>query len=589
MATAKADVRMSTALETVPENGLVLGRYRPLRPLGSGGSGSVWLARDEKSGLEVALKIVGKEGKAASRAEREAHAAARLRHPHCLRAYGFASDSRHVYIPYEYVSGHTLRHSLRTGELDDEGVVEVAAQVLEALAYAHASGVVHRDVKPSNVLLAEGDEVSARLFDFGLAQLAGAETLTASGDVPGTLAYIPPERLQGDGAGPAADVWAVGVLLWEALAGRHPFWQASPVEMGNQIQAGAPSLGTVRSDLPRPLVAAVDGALAVDPGRRPTAAALARGLREAYRERSERRARPAQLRLGRAGLERVGASALAALASGWISATLPFYPPRWPLLLAGVAAGLTALRPRVGLAFALAVPVFPLGNVAFGLAAVYACAAVAWLILAWPRPRSGLLFAAGPLLGAVGLIGLLPLLLQNVRGWFRRAAYACVGAVLAAVSGAAAVAPVATEESPLVVGSWLWGSATAQAEPGVLALVLGAAAALVPLCLRRGELAIAGLGAGLLASALLAAPNASALGLVATAWLTTAALLLQWRRGGGEASRIPDFDTLTRATRALFVDRVKPVGGPRRPRARAQRGRWPQALAGRRLGHATRR
>ena len=580
---------MSTALQPVPENGLVLGRYRPLRPLGSGGSGSVWLSRDEVSGLDIALKIVGKEGKAASRAEREAHAAARLRHPHCLRAYGFASDSRHVYIPYEYVPGHTLRQSLRAGELDDRSIIEVAAQVLDALAYAHASGVVHRDVKPSNVLLAEGEEVSARLFDFGLAQLADAETLTASGDVPGTLAYIPPERLQGEGAGPPADVWAIGVFLWEALAGRHPFWQASPVEMGNQIQAGAASLESVRPDLPRPVVAAVDHALAVDPGRRPTAAALALTLREAFHERVERRVRPVRLRISLPGAERVGAAALAALACAWVATTLPFFPARWPLLLAALAAAVTMLRPRLGLAFALAVPVFPLGNVALGLAVVYAAAAVAWLVLAWPRPRSGLLFVVGPLLAAVGLIGLLPLALQGVRGWFRRGVYAAAGVLLAAVSGATSVAPVATEESPLQVGSWLWSSTGSHAEVWLLALVLGAGAALLPLCLQRGELAIAGLGAGLLVATLLAAPGVHAFGLVAAAWLTTAALLAQWRRRGGEPSRIPDFGTISRTTRALFADRLKPVGGLRRPRARAKGTRWPQSLAGRRLGHATRR
>lgn len=586
---AKASVRMSTALQTVPENGLVLGRYRPLRPLGSGGSGSVWLARDEESGLDVALKIIAKEGKAASRAEREAHAAARLRHPHCLRAYGFGSDNRHVYIPYEYIPGHTLRHSLRTGELDDEGFVEAAAQVLEALAYAHASGVVHRDVKPSNVLLAEAEEVSVRLFDFGLAQLADAETLTASGDVPGTLAYIPPERLRGEGAGPAADVWAAGVLLWEALAGRHPFWQASPVEMGNQIQAGAPSLRTVRPDLPRALAAAVDGALAVDPARRPTAAALAMALRDAYRKRSDVRARPAQLRFNRSVFERGGAAALAALASGWVASTLPFYPPRWPLLLAALAAAVTALRPRLGLAFALAVPVFPLGNVALGLAVLYGAAALAWLVLAWPRPRSGLLFVLGPLVAAVGAIGMLPLLVMGVTGWFRRGAYACAGALLAAVGGAAAVRPVATEESPLAVGAWLRQSVTAQAELGLLALVLGVAAGLLPICLRRGELAISALGAGVLMASLSAAPEMSGLGLVAAASVTTVVLLAHWRRRGGEPSRIHELGAILQPTAALFLSTLKPVGGPRRPRARMPRMRRPQTLPGRRLGHATRR
>src|SRR6187551_1534883 len=207
--TPKSERRMSSVVEPVQPNGLVLGRYRPLRPLGTGGSGTVWLARDETSGLEVALKIIAKEGRAGPRAEREAEAATRLRHPHCLRAYGLDSDDTHLYIPYEYVPGSTLREALRAGELGDEGAVEAAAQILEALAFAHARGIVHRDVKPSNVLVVDGDELSVLLFDFGLAQLADAETLTAVGDVPGTLAYISPERLHGETAGPPADVWAV--------------------------------------------------------------------------------------------------------------------------------------------------------------------------------------------------------------------------------------------------------------------------------------------------------------------------------------------------------------------------------------------
>ncbi|TMK61588.1 MAG: serine/threonine protein kinase, partial [Actinobacteria bacterium] len=160
-------------LETAPavaRNELVLDRYRPLRPLGTGGSGSVWLARDERTGLEVALKVVTRDGKAGHRAEREAHVAARLRHERCLRAYACGSDSRHVYIAYEYAPGRTLRDALRAGELRDTEAVEAAAQVLEGLAHAHARGVVHRDVKPANVLLADGDGISVRLLDFGLAQ-----------------------------------------------------------------------------------------------------------------------------------------------------------------------------------------------------------------------------------------------------------------------------------------------------------------------------------------------------------------------------------------------------------------------------------
>src|SRR6201997_4427324 len=221
---------MGEAAPELPGIELVLDRYRPLRPLGSGGSGSVWLARDERTGLDVALKIVAREGKSAARAEREAAAGAHLPHHAFLRAYGFARDSQHVYIAYEFVPGRTYREALRDGELPDEAAIEACAQVCDGLAHAHAAGILHRDVKPSNVLLAEGPQVSARVLDFGLARMAEAETLTEQGDVPGTLAYISPERLAGKEATPAADIWAVGVMLWQALAGRHPFWRGSMLE-----------------------------------------------------------------------------------------------------------------------------------------------------------------------------------------------------------------------------------------------------------------------------------------------------------------------------------------------------------------------
>src|SRR5207237_8673616 len=123
----------------------VLGRYRPLRPLGAGGTGSVWLARDEQNGLDVALKIVPREGKAGARAEREAEAASRLRHPSCQRAYGFGHDSQHVYIGHGYTPGRTFREALRAGELDDATAIAAAVQMLEGLAHAHARGIVHRD------------------------------------------------------------------------------------------------------------------------------------------------------------------------------------------------------------------------------------------------------------------------------------------------------------------------------------------------------------------------------------------------------------------------------------------------------------
>ena len=256
---------MAEAQAHATGTGLVLGRYRPLKPLGSGGMGSVWHALDEKRGREVALKIVARTGTAGPRAEREAAAAAQLKHPACIRAYGLARDEGHVYIAYEYVPGHTLRHALENGALDDQAAIEVAAQVLEGLAHAHERGIVHRDVKPSNVLLADGAGISVRLLDFGLALVTEEETLTAAGDVPGTLAYISPERLGGKPAEAAADVWSVGVMLWEALAHRHPFGGGRFLEVAKRIGRGAPSLASARPDLPRPLVDLINQALAVDP------------------------------------------------------------------------------------------------------------------------------------------------------------------------------------------------------------------------------------------------------------------------------------------------------------------------------------
>ena len=309
-AAANPPEAVSSAPQALPRQELVLDRYRPLRPLGSGGSGSVWLARDERTGLEVALKIIPREGKAADRAEREAEAASRLRHERCLRAYGFGSDSGHVYIAYEYVGGRTLREAMRCGELRDGQAVEAAAQILDGLAHAHGRGIIHRDVKPSNVLLAEGDGISVRLLDFGLAQFDEAETLTAVGDVPGTLAYISPERLRGEEACPASDIWGVGILLWEALAGKHPFWGVPLQQMAGTIETGAPPLHAERPDLPKRLLSAIGHALANDPkkaasGRRARQGAAQRARRsppcraESSRRRDPQLARRARTARGR--------------------------------------------------------------------------------------------------------------------------------------------------------------------------------------------------------------------------------------------------------------------------------------------------
>src|SRR5262245_9286505 len=376
--------------------------------------GHVWLARDERSGLDVALKMVPREGKGAVRAEREAKAAAALRHSRCQRIYALARVTGHVYIAYEYVPGRTLREALNTGEIGDHSAVEVAAQLLEALAHAHRRGIVHRDVKPSNVLLAEtGSAIDVRLLDFGLAQMAEFDTLTARGDVPGTLAYVSPERLHGHEATEAADVWAVGVMLWEALAKRHPFRAPTLAATQSAIQEGPEPLENVRPDLPPALHAAVASALVADPARRPSAERLADALRARPGKRKARRVKPQAPRVPASELaaaalrDRVLPGGLAAVTAGWVAATLPFYPAGWPLGLAAVAGLLAALAPRAGMAFALATAVLPFGNVSLGLAVLYTAVAAGWVALMWRDARRGLLFAVGPLLWPLGALGLM--------------------------------------------------------------------------------------------------------------------------------------------------------------------------------------
>ena len=531
---------MSEALAAAaptPSASLVLGRYRPLRPLGSGGSGSVWLARDEQSGMDVALKIVPREGKAASRAEREALAAARLRHERCLRAYAFERDDSHVYIAYEYVPGKTVREAMRAGELDDRSAVEAAAQILDGLAHAHARGIVHRDVKPSNVLLKEGAEVSVRLLDFGLAQMKEEETLTAAGDVPGTLAYIAPERLAGKEATPAADVWGVGVMLWEALAGAHPFWSGSLLDTARAIGAGAPPLVRERPDLPKALLVAVDRALSLDPSRRPSAERLARVLRGAFRERERKPRTELRPLVIPGGVDRLAAPILAALGAGWSATALPFYPAHAALLLAALAAGATAWRPRVGLALALAVPIFPLGNYSLGLALLYGGLALAWLALSWREPRSGLLLAIGPLAAPLGALGLVPLAALGVRSPVRRAAQAGAAVLVAALAAGIRGTPlpfthalpplglgIAGSDSPVAVAGVLGQALLAHPALGLEAAALAAAAALLPLARTRELWGVAGAGAALLAGTVLV-PGVAVWPLVITAWITCVALV----------------------------------------------------------------
>jgi hypothetical protein len=522
---------------TAPE--LVLNRYRPLRPLGSGGSGSVWLARDEKTGLDVALKIVAREGKSAARAEREAKAAAHLRHPACLRAYGFGRDSRHVYIAYEFVPGQTFREALREGGLTEDAAIEACAQICDGLAHAHAAGILHRDIKPSNVLLTDGDHVQARVLDFGLAQMADAESLTEAGDVPGTLAYISPERLAGGDATPAADVWAVGVMLWEALAGRHPFWRGSMLETARAIEAGARPLGELRPDLPKRVLRVVDSSLATNPARRPSARDLADALRGAASFAATPRRGfslpPTRIEPGNAIT-----AVLAGILAGWTAGALPFYPHSWAFLLAVLAAGTTFFRERAGIALALAVPVLPLGNISLGLALLYSALAAGWLLLTWREPRASLLFVLGPLLAPIAALGLLPLATVRMRSAPLRAMTVLLGVLTAALA-----AGIRHASLPLVGGPAPLGLGIAQAgdpldvagslaraaadHPSLLieACALALVAVALPHARARGRWAAAALGAGMIILTVVAVPSAAAVPLLLASWAIAAVTALR--------------------------------------------------------------
>ena len=404
-------VQTATALRTAD---LVLGRYRPLRPLGSGGSGSVWLVRDEDAGRDVALKVVERTGKAGSRAKREVEAATRLRHPRCLRALAFHRDEGHVYVAYEYVRGQNLRESLRAGKVDDATAIEVAAQVLDALAHAHAKGIVHRDVKPANVMVEECEEVSTRLLDFGLARLDELEGLTATGDVPGTLAYVAPgatgrraRRRRGRRVGGGSD--ALGGSRRLASVCRHLARGDSPADRGGRAAAGdGAARPAARSSARRSTrcFRSSPGAAHPPGDSRPTCGQAANFERDRPHSAASRTA----LR------ERAAHALLAAVAAGGATTLLPFFPRGWPLVLAALA-GVAALRsPVAGLAVALAAPVLPLGNLSLGLAVAYGVLAVTWLTLYARDAERSLLPVAAPLLAPFGAIPLLPIALLEARG-----------------------------------------------------------------------------------------------------------------------------------------------------------------------------
>lgn len=261
---------------------VIAGRYRLLSPLGEGGMGTVWRARDEVLHREVAVKEVRAPAglptadveRLYARLEREAWAAARVANRNVVTVYDVATQDGRPWIVMELVRGISLAELLDAeGPLDPRRTAHIGAEVLAALRAAHAAGVLHRDVKPANVLLSNDDRVV--LTDFGIAQVEGSSALTMTGEVIGSPEFLAPERALGRTPGPESDLWSLGVLLYAAVEGNSPFRQNTPLSTLRAI---------VDEELPPPrragpLSPVIEGLLRKDPAQRMSAERAEQDLR----------------------------------------------------------------------------------------------------------------------------------------------------------------------------------------------------------------------------------------------------------------------------------------------------------------------
>lgn len=263
---------------------LVAGRYTLVRPLGRGGSGEVWQARDAVLDRDVAVKVVdvaaGEHG-ATRRFQQEARAAAGLSHPHVVAVYDAGTEGGHAYLVMELLPGPSLADLVRrSGPLDPDRAVGLASQAAAGLEAVHRAGAVHRDVKPGNLVLDEHGRV--KLVDFGIARLAEATgtQLTTTGTVVGSAAYLSPEQARGDTATAASDHYALGCTLMTLLTGEPPFAAEHPVAVLRQhLDDAPPRVRDRRPDVPPWLDQAVDDLLAKDPVRRGAGLAALTGPR----------------------------------------------------------------------------------------------------------------------------------------------------------------------------------------------------------------------------------------------------------------------------------------------------------------------
>jgi serine/threonine protein kinase len=263
-------------VEQIAPLGELGGRYRLRAFLAAGGMGAVWAAEDAMLGRPVAVKLLGEwlagDPVAAERLRREARAAARLVHPNVARVLDLGEQDGRPYLVMELLEGESLTAMIRrSGPLAPAEAARIAGAVADALHAAHQAGVVHRDVKPGNLFLtADGD---VKVLDFGIAAAAWEASLTG-GELIGTAAYLAPERALGREATPAADVYALGVVLYEMLSGRPPFSGEAGLALASaHIHARPVPLRQAAPWVPAPLAVACERALAKDPAERPASAA----------------------------------------------------------------------------------------------------------------------------------------------------------------------------------------------------------------------------------------------------------------------------------------------------------------------------
>ncbi len=265
--------------------GSKLGPYEILAPIGAGGMGEVYRSRDSRLGRDVAVKIIPRESSLDSerirRFEQEARAAGTLSHPNVCAIYDLGTHEGSPFVVMELLEGETLRQILQAGPVPLRKTIGFIAQAAEGLAAAHAKGIVHRDLKPENLFVTKDGRV--KVLDFGLAKLTAAETpasapmgettppntVTSPGAILGTTAYLSPEQIRGESADARADVFALGIVLFEMLTGRRPFDGRSSADIMSAIlNHDAPALTTLLPDAPPQLAWLVRRCLAKDPDRR---------------------------------------------------------------------------------------------------------------------------------------------------------------------------------------------------------------------------------------------------------------------------------------------------------------------------------